>query len=184
MPRREFNLLLDWILFVAALMTFSTGLVLLLCFHMGHGALTISALGQSKLFWFNLHRLSAAVMTTGAVTHVGLHWRAFRGTLTNVVTRRRRRPINSELTMYTALFIAALTGFVAWLVLEGSSPLFGPAFIGRASSTRHPWIDTHHTASLLSFLLIVHHVGHRWRFMVRRARPGAVARKDAKREPK
>ncbi len=183
MQRQELNLLLDWILFVASFLTFSTGLVLLVSFHIGDGAFVISALGQSKLFWLNLHRFSAAVVATGTVTHVGLHWRAFRSRFPNIVTKWTRRPINSELIMYTAFLIAALTGLVAWLVLEGSSPLFGPAVIGRASNTRHPWIDTHHISSLASLLLIVHHVGHRWRFMVRRPRSVAVARKGANSEP-
>jgi hypothetical protein len=177
MQRRELNLLLDWILLVTALVTFSTGLVLLLCFHVGDRAFAISALGQSKLFWLNLHRFLAVIVTIGTVTHVGLHWRAFRSILTNVFTRRRR-PINSELIMYIVFFTAMLTGLVAWLVLEGSSPILGPAVIGFASSTRHPWIDTHHISSLISLGLIVHHVGHRWRFMVRRARQDSVRRKD------
>jgi hypothetical protein len=184
MQRRELNLLLDWSLLVAALATFSTGLVLLLCLHAGHGAFATSALGQSKLVWLNLHRFSAAVTALGVVTHVGLHWRAFRAKLTNVVTRRTKRPINSELVMYVAFFVAAFTGLVAWLVLEGASPILGPAVIGRANSTRHPWIDTHHISSLMSLVLIVHHIGHRWRLMVRRARPVAVARKDAIRLPR
>jgi hypothetical protein len=182
MQRRELNLLLDWILFVASLVTFSTGLVLLLRFHMGDGAFSISALGQSRLFWFNLHRLSAVIVATGALTHVALHWRAFRSRLTNIAAKRTRRPINSELIMYTAFLIAALTGLVAWLVLQGSSPLFGPALIGRASNARHPWIDIHYISSLVSLLLIVYHVGLRWGFMVRRPHPVAVARKDARGE--
>jgi hypothetical protein len=170
MQRRELNLLLDWILFVASLVTFLTGLALLFRFHMGDGAFAISALGQSKLFWLNLHRLSAAVVAAGAATHAGLHWRAFRSRLTNTGAKRTRRPINSELIMYTAFLIAALTGLVAWLVLEGSSPLFGPAVIDRASGVRHPWIDTHHISSLVALLFIVSHVGHRWRLMVSRPR--------------
>ena len=179
MQRRELNLLLDWILFVASVVTFSTGLVLLIRFHMGEGAFAVSGLGQSKLFWLNLHRLSAAVVAAAAVTHVGLHWRAFRSRLTNIVAKRTKRPINSELIMYTVFLIAALTGLVAWLVLEGSSPLFGPAVIGRASGARHPCIDTHHISSLVALLLIVHHVEHRWGFMASRSRPVTVAQKDA-----
>ena len=37
MQRRELNLLLDWILFVASLVTFLTGLVLLFRFHCHFG---------------------------------------------------------------------------------------------------------------------------------------------------
>lgn len=178
MQRRQLNLLLDWGLLCTALVTFSTGLVLLLRFHAGQGAFATAAFGVNKLVWVNVHRLSAVLVLADVITHVGLHWRAFCGRFTNVATRGTRRRVDSELVMYTAFLIAALTGLAAWLVVEGSSPLFGPAVIGRAHSTRHPWIDTHHISSLVLLALVVHHGGHRWRFMVRRARPVAVARKD------
>ncbi len=79
--------------------------------------------------------------------------------------------------MYIVFFVSTLTAFVAWLVLEGSSPLFGPAVIGRVGATRHPWIDTHNLVSLVSLVLIVHHIWHRWRLMLRRRRPVVSVRK-------
>jgi hypothetical protein len=161
---------------VGAVATLSTGLVLLICLHMGYGAFASSALGVDKLVWLNIHRLSAVLVVAGVVTHAGLHWRAFRGKVTNVVTRRTKRIISSELIMYAAFLVAAVSGLVAWFVLEGSSPLFGPAFTGRASGARHPWIDTHHIGSFVSLGLIVHHVGHRCRFMFGGTRR-AVARR-------
>jgi hypothetical protein len=127
--------------------------------------------------WLNLHRLAAAMLAAAAVTHVALHWRAFRKMITNVVTRATKKRIHSEPLMYGAFSVAALTGLVAWLVLEGSSPPFGPAIIGRASDTRHPWIDTHHVSSLVAMVLVVHHVGHRWRLMVGRRHPSVVERR-------
>ena len=75
MQRRNLNLLLDWLLLVAALVAFSTGLVLLVRFHMGHGAFATSALGLGKLLWLNVHRFAAAIFAATAVTHVALHWR-------------------------------------------------------------------------------------------------------------
>jgi hypothetical protein len=171
MRRREANVLLDWVLLAAGLLAYSTGLVLLLRFHVGDGAFAASTLGLGKLVWLNLHRFSAAAVALGVLVHVGLHWRAFRAKLTDVVRRRTKRPIHSELVMYVAFFVAASAGLVAWLVLEGSSPVFGPALIGRASGIRHPCIDTHHVSSLVSLVLVAHHVGHRWRLMARRARP-------------
>jgi hypothetical protein len=179
MPRRELNRLVDWVLLVAAFATFSTGLVLLLGLHVGRGASAASALGQGKLLWLNLHRFSAAATVLGVVTHVALHGRAFLARLTTVVRRTTKRRIGSEPVMYAAFLVAAVTGLVAWLFVEGSSPVLGPAVIGRANAARHPWIDTHHVASLVSLVFVVHHVGHRLRFMVGRARPAAVVRKDA-----
>lgn len=183
MQRRELNLLLDWVLLAAALATFSTGLVLLLCLHAGDGASAAAALGVDRLIWVNVHRLSAALALAGVTTHVALHWRAFRSRLANVIARRTKRPVDSEAVLYATFLIAAFTGFVAWLALEGSTPLFGPAVIGPASGARHPWIDTHHLSSLVSLALIVHHVGHRWRLMVRRPGPASLGRKAAMREP-
>jgi len=159
MRRREVNVLLDWVVLATGLLTFATGLVLLLHFHVGRGALAASALGVDKLVWLNVHRLCAALLIAGVAAHVTLHWRAFCGRL------RIPRLVNSESILYAAFAASALTGLVAWFVLDGSSPLLGPAVIGLASHGRHAWIDTHHVSSLVSLLLVVHHVGHRWRFM-------------------
>jgi hypothetical protein len=167
MQRRRLNISLDWLLLVAALVAFPTGVVLLLCFHMGNGAFATTALGLGKLAWLNLHRFAAAVLVATVVSHVALHWRAFRKMIMNFVTRATKKRIRSEPLMYGAFFIAAVTGLVAWLALEGSSPLFGPALIGRASGTRHPWVDAHHITSLMALLLVAHHVRHRFRLMRR-----------------
>ncbi len=157
-------------------MAFSTGLVLLVCFHMGDGAFAASAMGMDKLIWLNVHRFSAVIVFATVVTHVVLHWRTFYSRVGNAVRRRTKRLIDIEVLMYLAFFVLVLTAFVAWFVLDGTSPLFGPATIGPLSSTRHPWIETHHSTSLVSLMLVVHHVGHRWRLMVRRARPGGISR--------
>ena len=171
MQRRELNIRLNWILFIASLVTFFAGFVLLICFHMGDGVLATSALGRSRLFWLNLHRLSAIVVVAGAALHVGLHWRAFTRVFANIAARKKKRSTHSELIMYIVFTVAAVTGLVAWWVLEGTSPLFGPVLIGRANSVRHPWVDTHHLTSIVLFVFIVHHVGHRFRFMIRRRGP-------------
>ncbi len=177
MERRGWNLLLDWTLLVGALATFTTGLVLLVGLHMGRGAFAASALGVGKLVWLNIHRLSAVLVVAGVGTHAALHWRAFRG----VLVGRTTRIISSERILYAAFLVAAVSGLIAWLVLEGSSPLLGPALTGRASGARHHWIDTHHIASLVSLGFVVHHVGHRGRFLVRGIgrllSPGSPARR-------
>lgn len=179
MQRRELNRLLDWVLLLGGLATFATGLVLLFRFHMGHGPSAAVAWGVPKLVWVNIHRLGAALVVVAVVTHVGLHWRAFRARLAKVVVRRPTRRFDAELLLYAAFLVAAATGLAAWLLVDGSSPLFGPAVLGRATGVRHPWLDVHHVSSLVCLALVVHHLGHRWRFMVRRERPATAARPPA-----
>ncbi len=173
MRRREVSVALDWLLLGAGIALFATGLVLLLCFHMGRGAFAREALGVGKLVWLNVHRLAAVVVAAGVGTHVGLHWRAVKGRLVRLVGRRGQRRFDVELVLYLVFGVAAVTGLAAWLIVEGSSPLLGPAVAGVASGGRHRWIDVHHVSSLVSLALVVHHVGHRWRGMLGRARRAA-----------
>jgi cation transport ATPase len=166
MQRRELNLQLNWVLLFAALMTFSTGLVTLLRLHMGPGAFASSAFGVDRLVWLNIHRLSAVLTLSAVTVHIVLHWRAFRSRLTRIFDKGKRRRVDIELLMYAAFIISALAGFVAWLVLEGSSPLLGPMNYVHLDHDRHHWIDVHHLISLVCLALVVHHAGHRLRFMV------------------
>jgi hypothetical protein len=166
--RRDMNLWLDWILLFASLIVFSTGLVLLLCLHVGRGATATSAFGVGRSVWMTVHRGSAALAIAGVALHVGLHWRAFCNRLARRIPRKMRRPIDAELLMYLAFGVSASTGLVAWLLLD-AHPGIGPM-----SRTRHAWIDVHHIASLVSLVFVVHHIGHRWHSMARRARPPAM----------
>ncbi len=176
MQRRALKLLVNWTVLFAALITFSSGLVLLLKFHMGHGAFAASAFGVDKLVWLNVHRLAAIPLVAGILTHTLLNWRAFRGRLGKRVSRSTGKRSDRELHMYACFFIAALTGLVAWLAVEGSSPLLGPALTARASGVRHPWIDVHNLTAVMSLVLVAQHVRCRWRAM---GRPHA--RSEAKR---
>jgi hypothetical protein len=180
MRRRDSNLLLNWTLLAAAFTSFSTGLVLLVRFHMGDGAFSTSALGVGRLAWLNVHRLSGAFAAVAVAAHVALHWRTFRKILTSAATLERRRLVKSEPLMYGAFFISVWTGLVAWLVVKGSPPICGPVILAHASAARHAWIDAHHLSSLVSLPLVVHHVGHRWRSMARRPRrtSGSMAAPD------
>lgn len=174
MQRRRLNLVLDWLLVASGFVAFSTGLVLLVRFHMGDGAFATTGLGLGRLVWLNLHRFAATLLTVGVATHVALHWRAFSRTILNAIAGSTKKRIHSEPVMYGAFTVAALAGFVAWLILDGSSPVSGPAIIGRASGARHPWIDAHHLSSLVTVVLVVHHTSHRWRLMTARRQPPAA----------
>ena len=169
MRRRELNLLLEWGLMPCAAVLFSTGLVLLFRFHVGGGAFAARAFGIDKLIWLNVHRLFALLVIAGVAAHVALHWRALIFRLTMTATGRRR--LDLEPILYAACFVSALTGLAAWFILDGSSPLFGPALVGPLSHARHHWIDAHHLTSLLALTLVAHHVGHRMHGMIRRRPP-------------
>jgi hypothetical protein len=169
MRRRELNLLLERGLLPCALILFSTGLVLLFGFHMGAGALSVQAFAVNKLIWLNVHRVSAALVIAGVTAHVALYWRALVFRLTMTATGRRR--VGLEPIFYAACCVSALTGLVAWLILDGSTPMFGPALIGGLSHVRHHWIDAHHIVSLLALALLADHVGHRFHVLTRSRRP-------------
>jgi len=173
MRRRDWNLLLDWALLLAGLTAFSTGIVFLFRFHVGEGPFATSALGLDRLVWLNLHRLSAALVLAVVATHVALHFRTFKRRVTALFARQTRRRDRPELLLYLVFLIAVSTGFAAWWIVEGSSPLLGPAILGRASASRHPWVDTHHVSSLVALALVAHHIGHRRRFLVPRTAQGA-----------
>lgn len=173
MSRRELNFYLDWLLVIASVVTMSTGLILLFFLHVGSGVHAASALGVGKLAWLNVHRLSAVVVLAGSAAHVVLHWRAFSRRLARVFrknkkTKKRRNAI--ELLMYATFLVTGIASLVAWWLLEGSSPLLGPAIIGPLTEPRHAWIDAHNFSSLALLALLAHHVGHRWRFLAGRRR--------------
>lgn len=179
MKQRELRFRLSWIVLFASLATFISGLVILFCLHVGRGAFAHSALGQSRLFWLNLHRFSAIVLSIGVVGHVALHWRSFCRIIVKVITGRKGKSTRSELLMYLVFTIAAVTAFVAWLVLDGSSRIRGPAFITPGHNRRHFWIDAHHVSSLVALAFVAHHIGHRWRLLIRQPRRSRNAQKLA-----
>ena len=120
-----------------------------------------------SLVWLNVHRFAAAIVALGVAGHVALHWRPFWKTLAKVVPGPKARRIGAEPLLYLVFAVAAVTGLVAWLVVEGSSPVLGPAILGRAGEARHPWIDVHHLTSLVALGLVAHHVWHRLRSLTR-----------------
>jgi hypothetical protein len=176
MRRRERNLLFNWILLFAGFAAYATGIVLLLRLHMGPGAFAASAFGVGRLIWLDIHRISAALTFAAVIAHLVLHWRAFRGRIVKVFNRRTKHAIDSEILMYAAFTVSFVAGLTAWLIVGGSSPFFGPLIAGHASGVWHHWIDVHHLASLVSLVFVVHHVGHRVRFMLGRRRILPVAK--------
>lgn len=159
--------IVNWLFLAAALAVFSTGLVLLLGFHVGHGATASAAFGIGRLTWLNVHRLTSVLTAITGVVHAWQHRRALVRVLAGAV-RAGTRSGGAERVMYAAFLVAVGSGLVAWLLLDGSFAPLGPVEIARASPARHPWIDAHHLSSLLSLGLLVRHVVRRRRGLIRR----------------
>jgi hypothetical protein len=167
MRRVNLRLLVDSVLLGAALLTFASGLVLLLAFHVDHGTARSSALGLGRLAWLNLHRIPALVVAAGLMLHLAVDWKAFRTRLRNFVRRDRNPHAVAENLLCLTLATAVLAGLAAWLLLDGSALLLAPAPRGPASASRHGLIDIHNVAGLVALPLAVHHIAHRWRWLVR-----------------
>jgi hypothetical protein len=176
MRRRELNLLVEWSLAPAALTVFAIGLVLFFRFHVGHGAFAASAFGVDKLLWLNVHRLAAIAVIVLVTVHVALHERALVFHVTKFVSRRSRPKFDLEPVMYAACLVAALAALIAWFVVSGSSPLFGPATITHLNGLRHAWVDAHNISALVALVLVARHVGHRLHLMTRWPGPGPSLR--------
>jgi hypothetical protein len=163
---------------------FSSGLVLLFAFHVGHGCLRHEALGLSRLAWQNLHRLGAVVALGAVWVHAIANWGGIRRRSLRILRGKPMRSDLHEVAVYTGNTVVLLTGFVAWLVVGGSLPILGPALLEPVASTRHPWIDVHHLVGMLALVLTTNHVRRRWHalaVLLRRAqaRPGTVVPRRA-----
>ena len=168
--RKRFKLLVDLCLLVAGFLTLASSLVLFFCFHMGDGPTRASAAGVARITWLNLHRLSALPLVAAVVAHIALHWRVFVGRLRRSFSRLRRRG-GPELLLYLTFWTVAVIGLVVWLFVDGSTPIGGPVRLARLTGIRHRLVDVHNIVGLVALVLTVHHVGHRWRGMVRRLTP-------------
>jgi hypothetical protein len=180
MHRNNLRSLTDVVLFLTALLTFGSGLVLFFEFHVGSGTFRLAALGLTRLTWLNLHRLVAMGLLAALGLHLALNGRALLAQLERVISRRRGSPAVSEILLYTTFSVVVVTGLVAWFAIDGSPPLAGPIALGPQPSARHHVIDVHNVVGLVTLLLTVHHIGHRWRRMIRGLET-AWARRDARR---
>lgn len=149
-------------LLAAAAVTFLTGVVLLVAFHMDAGAFAASALGLPRLFWLDLHRLGSLALAVALAGHLWLDRRPFAAQLRRAL-RRDDAGARVELALYLSFWTTTLTGLAAWLLVSGSAPLAGPVVLERLPHTRHALVDLHFLAGLVALPLAVHHVAHRWR---------------------
>lgn len=157
------RLYVDAVLLVMAPVAWLSGLVLFVCFHVGGGCFRTEALGLSRLVWQNVHRISAVAVLGGIATHVALNATPVLRRSLRVLRGRPARHDTHELVLYATSAIVLVTGFVAWLVVAGSPPLWGPITPGPVAPARHPWIDVHNLTALVALVLSINHIRRRWR---------------------
>lgn len=150
----------------AATLAFSSGLLLLTHFHAGAGSLRESALGQSRLVWVNLHRISALAFLLTVVVHTQLHWRPIAAQIARLSGRRPGKVSFADLVLWVGFAVVSAAGLTAWFVTPGSPPLFGPATPSPAPQ-RQFWIDIHHMSGLIVLPAVVIHVRHHFRSILR-----------------
>lgn len=170
--RAKLNYWTDVGAFVFGLVVFVTGLVLLIEFHVGESVLRASAFGVSRLVWVNIHRLTAVLVLGAVVIHAALHWRAIVVRVNRACRNLPGRAGPADLTLYFGFLIEMLAGFVAWLALPGSPPLFGPVDPNHLQPVRHICIDVHNVTGLILLPAAVIHVRRHSGWMLDAARVG------------
>jgi hypothetical protein len=157
------KLCVDVVLLVMAPVAWLSGLVLFVAFHVGGGCLRSEALGLSRLVWQNTHRVSAVAVLGGVAIHVAANARPILRRALRVLHGRPARHDTHELVLYATSATVLITGFVAWLAVAGSPPLWGPVTLGPVAAARHPWLDVHNLTALVAIVLSINHIRRRWR---------------------
>jgi hypothetical protein len=107
------------------------------------------------------------MVVAGIGLHVALNWGGFVTRLQRGFSRGRKSRAITELVLYATFGTVAVTGIAVWMFISGSAPIEGPSSLGRLSHIRHQLVDVHNIAGLVMLGLTAHHVGHRWRAIVR-----------------
>lgn len=157
------RLYVDAVLLVMAPVAWFSGLVLFVGFHMGPGCFRSEALGLSRMAWQSVHRASALAVLASLAIHVTANARLVWLRGLRLLHGRPARHDTHELALYATSATVLLTGFVAWLVVAGSPPLWGPITLGPIAAARHPWIDVHNLTALVAIVLSINHIRRRWR---------------------
>jgi hypothetical protein len=165
--RAILNYWVDTVMLAAGAVVFPTALVLLTRFHMGHGAFATSAFGIPRLVWLNTHRLAAIVVLAGVAAHSCLHCRTIIMRVSRAFKDRPGKAKASDLVLYFCFALDLLTGFLAWLLLPGSAPLYGPVRLGHLEPMRHMFIDLHNFAGLALLPAVVIHTCRHLRWILR-----------------
>lgn len=149
----------------AAAAVFSTGLVLLLRFHMGDGSLRGSSLGLSRLVWVNLHRVSGCLAFAALAAHAQLHWRT--------IWARLHHGAKADRALYIGFGAVSLSAAVAWFIAAGSPPWSGPITPAHLAPARHLAIDLHNFSGLTLLVASVLHVRRHLAWLAAGGRPRA-----------
>ncbi len=157
------KLYVDTVLLVMAPVAWLSGLVLLMGFHVGLGCFRTEALGLSRMAWQTIHRAGAVGMLGAVALHIATNAKPMLRRSLRVLRGRPVRHDTHELALYATTATLILTGFVAWLVVAGSPPLWGRFTPGPLAASRHAWIDVHHLTAMVALVLSINHIRRRWR---------------------
>ncbi len=165
--RGRVNCWANIVAFVASVVVFATGLILLTQFHMGEGALNNFALGASRMTWVNIHRLTALVLSCAVGVHAYLHRHALVVRISRVSGQLAGGASRADLILYFGFAVEMITGFAAWFVVSGSPPLMGPVNLSHLDPARHLCIDIHLLTGLILLPAVVIHVHHHFDWLLR-----------------
>jgi hypothetical protein len=164
--RASANFWIDVVILAASLITFGTGLVLFVAFHIGDKSAT-EAFGIGRLAWLNVHRFAAIIVLVGTAEHLVLHGRAFLMRLRQPFRKAKRPGLVADLLLYVAFTVMTFTAFIAWMVVPDSTPLYGPLVLGPLPPVRELWVDIHNLSGLLALVVTTIHLTRRWRVLCR-----------------
>lgn len=159
------KLYVDTVLLVMAPVAWLSGVVLFADFHVGSGCFRTEALGLSRMAWQSIHRAGAVGMLGGLAFHIATNAKPMLRRSQRALRGRPARHDRHEFALYATTATLILTGFVAWLVVEGSPPLWGPITPGPLAASRHAWIDVHNLTALVALVLSLNHIRARWRVL-------------------
>jgi Domain of unknown function (DUF4405) len=94
--RIRFTYMLNWCLFVAAVLVFASGILISEVVLPGLGLPTARGGDPTFLFWRRLHTFAADMVVVLAGIHVGLNWRWVVSAVSQVLRLRSRRPGRAE----------------------------------------------------------------------------------------
>jgi hypothetical protein len=179
--KTRFNFWFDLTVLTVFLVTAVTGLLLWLVIPHESGNHTLTFLGLARSTWIDIHVWVGLAMLIGAGTHIALHWKWISCVAERYFKKLARQArVNFALNslLFTAFFLAGLSGLVVWLVLPsggyrgGRNPFYNATLLGL---TRHGWNDVHLWTGLAMMVVLAVHLALHWGWLTCIARRYAQA---------
>ena len=151
---------LNPLLLIAGICCAVSGMLLQLCFHMGHGGRGPwhTVWGLCYHTWSGVHQVTSLLLFVGVVLHLLRHGRWLRR-----IISRRSVGKHAQVAALTVVFVlAAALGFYAW----------GISMVPHAAGARHLFIEIHDKITLVLIVLLGMHVWKRRRGILPRRSSG------------